>query len=135
MAEKDKSIFGPVAVTPSITKQSSMDGTTKIDEEGAGLNIDTKYGNFNLSKSKNTQSYSGDSKSYSSKYKGVSYDKEFKTGSDSKISVSANVGKTEDPFGKKGTTKGGRLSYTKNFNEGGFTHTKPIQKKYYKDIL
>jgi hypothetical protein len=33
MSEKKsiKDVIGPVAVTPSITKQSSMDGTTKLD--------------------------------------------------------------------------------------------------------
>jgi hypothetical protein len=130
-----KDVIGPVAVTPSIRKQSSIDGTTKLDDEGLGLQIDTKYGTVNLTKSKNTQSYSGDPSKYTSKYKGVSYDKEFKTGKDSRLNLSANVGKTEDPMGKKGTTKGGTLSFTKQFNEGGFSHTKPIQKKYYKDIL
>tara|TARA_B110000503_G_scaffold124821_1_gene191745 strand:+ start:39 stop:455 length:417 start_codon:yes stop_codon:yes gene_type:complete len=136
-SKKEKSIFGPVSVTPSITKQSSMDGTTKIDDEGAGLLIGTKYGNLNISKNKNTQSYSQDpsGKGYTSKYKGIAYDKEFEVGKNSKFNVSANVGKTEDPTGKKGTTKGGRISFTKNFNTGGFSHTKAVQKKYYKDIL
>ena len=137
VSKKEKSIFGPVSVTPSITKQSSMDGTTKIDDEGAGLLIGTKYGNLNISKNKNTQSYSQDpsGKGYTSKYKGIAYDKEFEVGKNSKFNVSANVGKTEDPTGKKGTTKGGRISFTKNFNTGGFSHTKAVQKKYYKDIL
>jgi hypothetical protein len=132
-----KDLIGPIEVTPSVTKQSSVDGTTKIDDEGAGLRVGTKYGNLNISKNKNTQSYSQDpsGKGYTSKYKGVSYDKEFKTGKNSRLNISANVGKTEDPMGKKGTTKGGTLSFTKQFNEGGFSHTKPIQKKYYKDIL
>jgi hypothetical protein len=123
-SKKEKSFFGPVSVTPSITKQSSMDGTTKIDDEGAGLLIGTKYGNLNISKNKNTQSYSQDpsGKGYTSKYKGIAYDKEFEVGKNSKFNISANVGKTEDPTGKKGTTKGGRISFT-------------IQKKYYKDIL
>jgi hypothetical protein len=136
-SKKEKSFFGPVSVTPSITKQSSMDGTTKIDDEGAGLLIGTKYGNLNISKNKNTQSYSQDpsGKGYTSKYKGIAYDKEFEVGKNSKFNISANVGKTEDPTGKKGTTKGGRISFTKKFNTGGFLHTKAVQKKYYKDIL
>jgi hypothetical protein len=29
-----------------------------IDDEGAGLQIDTKFGTFNITKSKNTQSFS-----------------------------------------------------------------------------
>jgi membrane protein involved in colicin uptake len=47
-----KDLIGPVAVTPSITKQSSVDGTTKIDNEGAGVRVGTKYGNINISKNK-----------------------------------------------------------------------------------
>ena len=110
-----KELIGPVAVTPSVTKQSSMDGTTKIDNEGAGVRIGTKY------KNTNTQTYSQDpsGKGYTSKYKGLSYDKEFEIGKDSKLSISANVGKTQDPTGKKSNTKGGTLSFTKNFNVGG----------------
>ena len=116
-----KDLIGPVAVTPSITKQSSVDGTTKIDNEGAGVRVSTKYGNINISKNKNTQTYSQDpsGKGYTTSYKGLSYDEEFKVGKDSKLSISANVGKTKDPTGKKGDTKGGTLSFTKNFNKGG----------------
>jgi hypothetical protein len=114
-----KDFIGPVAVTPSIKKQSSIDGTRKLDDEGAGLQIDTKFGTFNLNKNKNTQSYTGDSKKYTSKYKGVSYDKEFKVGDSSRINISANVGRTKDPMDKKGTTKGGTLSFTKTFKKGG----------------
>jgi hypothetical protein len=50
-------------------------------------------------------------------------------GKNSKFNISANVGKTEDPTGKKGTTKGGRISFTKKFNTGGFLHTKASTKK------
>ena len=116
-----KDLIGPVEVTPSITKQSSVDGTTKIDNEGAGVRVSTKYGNINISKNKNTQTYSQDpsGKGYTTSYKGLSYDKEFEVGKDSKLSISANVGKTKDPTGKKGDTKGGTLSFTKKFNEGG----------------
>jgi hypothetical protein len=114
-----KDVIGPVVVTPSIGKQSSMDGTAKVDDEGAGLQIDTKFGTFNITKSKNTQSVSGDPNKYTSKQKGVSYDKEFKVGDSSRINLSANVGKTKDPMGKKGTTKGGALSFTKEFKKGG----------------
>jgi hypothetical protein len=116
-----KDVIGPVAVTPSIRKQSSIDGTAKLDDEGSGLQIDTKFGTFNITKSKNIQSFAGDPNKYTSKQKGVSYDKEFKVGDSSRINLSANVGKTKDPMGKKGTTKGGVLSFTKEFNKGGLT--------------
>jgi hypothetical protein len=118
MAKKKsiKDFIGPVAVSPSIRKQSSIDGTRKLDDEGAGLQIDTKYGTLYLDKNKNTQSYTGDSKKYTSKYKGVSYDKEFKLGDDSRVNISANYGKNKDPMGKEGTTKGGKIIFTKNLN-------------------
>jgi hypothetical protein len=54
-----------------------------------------------LDKNKNTQSYSGDSKKFTSKSKTVSYDKEFKVGDSSRINISANVGKTKNPMGKR----------------------------------
>jgi hypothetical protein len=56
MAKKKsiKDFVGPVAVTPSIRKQSSIDGTRKLDDEGAGLQIDTKYGTLYLDKKKKT---------------------------------------------------------------------------------
>jgi hypothetical protein len=54
MSEKKslKDLIGPIEVTPSVTKQSSIDGTTKIDNEGVGLRVGTKYGNLNISKNK-----------------------------------------------------------------------------------
>jgi hypothetical protein len=131
MSEKKslKDLIGPIEVTPSVTKQSSIDGTTKIDNEGAGLRVGTKYGNLNISKNKNTQSYSQDpsGKGYTTKYKGASYDKEFKVGDSSRINLSANVGKTKDPMGKKGTTKGGTLSFTTTYTEGGDVDAKVKQ--------
>lgn len=114
-----KDVIGPVAVTPSIRKQSSVDGIAKLDDEGKGLQIDTKFGTFNITKSKNTQSFAGNPNKYTSKRKGVSYNKEFKTGDRSRINLSANVGKTKDPMGTKRTTKGGALSFTKEFSRGG----------------
>jgi hypothetical protein len=39
MSEKKslKDLIGPIEVTPSVTKQSSIDGTTKIDNEGVWI--------------------------------------------------------------------------------------------------
>ena len=50
-----------VDVAPYIIKQTTQSGKTKIDDQGVGLDIYSKYGNFGISKNKNTQSSGGNS--------------------------------------------------------------------------
>ena len=101
---------------PYIIKQSSQSGKTKIDDQGVGLDIYSKYGNFGISKNKNTQSSGGDS--LKTKSKNITYGKNFKVGKSSNITIEGNYGQSKNKFNKN-TTKGGKITFKKTFSKGG----------------
>tara|TARA_R110000824_G_scaffold3618_1_gene17122 strand:- start:1277 stop:1906 length:630 start_codon:yes stop_codon:yes gene_type:complete len=105
-----------VDVAPYIIKQSSQSGNTKIDDQGVGLDIYSKYGNFGISKSQNTQTQ-GDNK-LKTKSKNITYGKNIKVGKSSNITIEGNYGKSKNKFDKQ-TTKGGKITFTKKFSRGG----------------
>ena len=105
-----------VDVAPYIIKQSSQSGNTKIDDQGVGLDIYSKYGNFGISKNKNTQTQ-GDNK-LKTKSKNITYGKNIQVGKSSNITIEGNYGKSKNKFDKR-TTKGGKITFTKKFSKGG----------------
>ena len=105
-----------VDVSPYIIKQSSQDGNTKIDDKGAGLDIFSKFGNVGISANKNTQSSGGNS--LKTKSKNITYGKNFKVGDSSSITLEGNYGKSKNKFSNR-TTKGGKITFTKSFSDGG----------------
>jgi hypothetical protein len=114
-----------VDVAPYIIKQSSQSGNTKIDDSGVGLDIYSKYGNFGISKNKNTQSSGGSS--LKTKSKNITYGKNIKVGKSSNITIEGNYGKSKNKFDKR-TTKGGKITFTKKFSEGGQNKIKKVIK-------
>ena len=114
-----------VDVAPYIIKQSSQSGNTKIDDQGVGLDIYSKYGNFGISKNKNTQSSGGSS--LKTKSKNITYGKNIKVGKSSNITIEGNYGKSKNKFDKR-TTKGGKITFTKKFSEGGQNKIKKVIK-------
>jgi len=115
-----KEKLGPVQVSPSVTKQSSVEGKVKSDVTSGGLGVGTKYGNINLRKTDTTESMSGFT-DYKTKDKSVSYDKRFKTGKNSHLDLSLNKGKSKSSTGFKTQTKGATITFTKTFTTGGYT--------------
>ena len=122
----DKGIFanikkkiGPVQVSPSMTKQSTVEGKIKSDISSGGLGIGTKYGNLNLRKTDTTESMKG-FKDYKTKDKSISYDKRFKTGKNSYLDLTLNKGKSKSSSGFKTKTKGATVTFTKTFSTGGY---------------
>ena len=105
-----------IDVAPYIIKQSSQDGNTKIDDKGVGLDIYSKYGNFGISKNKNTQTHGKNS--LKTKSKNLTYGKNFKVGDSSNVTLEGNYGKSKNKFSNR-TTKGGKITFTKSFNQGG----------------
>ena len=105
-----------VDVSPYIIKQSSQDGNTKIDDQGVGLDIYSKYGNFGISKNKNTQSSGGNS--LKTKSKNITYVKNIKVGKSSNVTIEGNYGKSKNKFSDR-TTKGGKITFVKQFSKGG----------------
>ena len=107
--------MGKFDVAPYIIKQSSQDGNTKIDDKGIGLDIYSKYGNFGVSKNKNTQTQG--SNKLKTKSKNITYGKNIKVGKSSNITIEGNYGKSKNKFSDR-TTKGGKITLTKNFSKG-----------------
>jgi len=105
-----------VDISPYIIKQSSQSGNTKIDDQGVGLDIYSKYGNFGISKNKNTQTQ-GDNK-LKTKSKNITYGKNIKVGKSSNVTIEGNYGKSKNKFSDR-TTKGGKITFTKSFSGGG----------------
>ena len=105
-----------VDISPYIIKQSSQDGNTKIDDKGVGLDIYSKYGTVGISANKNTQSSGGNS--LKTKSKNITYGKNFKVGDSSSITLEGNYGKSKNQYSNR-TTKGGKITFTKSFSDGG----------------
>ena len=117
---KLKEFIGPVAITPSVRKQDTIDGKNKSSSTGGGITLDTKFGTITLDKDNNISSYDG-GKDYKTDTKKITYGKDFDT-KFGKISVSGNKGKTKHAGGKS-KTKGGSISITKTFVNGGLVKT------------
>ena len=113
---KLKEFIGPVAVTPNVRKQETIDGKNKSSNTGVGITLDTKFGTITLDKNNNISSFDG-GKDYETDTKKITFGKDFDT-KFGKISVSGNIGKTKHPGGKS-KTKGGSVSITKTFRSGG----------------
>jgi len=109
-----------VDVAPYLIKQTTQSGKTKIDDQGVGVDIYSKYGNFGVSKNKNTQSSGGNS--LKTKSKNITYGKNIKVGKSSNITIEGNFGKSKNKFNKQ-TTKGGKITFTKKFSKGGPLNT------------
>ena len=137
--KKLKDLIGPVAVTPSVTKQSQITGTGKLDTQGTGVTIEGKFGSINLNKGRVTESpKAARGHSFTTKSKGINYRKQFKPNKKTTVELNLNKGKTQDYYKEKRGTHGGSLSITRVLggkSTGGFIHNKSSQKKYYKDII
>jgi len=105
-----------IDVSPYIIKQSSQDGKFKSDDSGFGADVYSKYGNFGVSKTKNTQTYDGKNK-VTTKSKNLTYGKNFKVGDSSSITLEGNYGKSKNQFSRS-DTKGGKITLTKSFSKG-----------------
>ena len=118
MADKKiiKKIIGPVAVTPELRKQESVDVDVKTSEKGGGVRVDTKYGYITLDKDKVTHSSSNqpDFKT-DTKRIGVGKEIDIKGG---KLSIDLNKGKTKSSTDES-KTKGVRITLRKSLKKGG----------------
>ena len=118
MADKKiiKKIIGPVAVTPELRKQESVDGDVKTSEKGGGVRVDTKYGYITLDKDKVKYSSSNQTDfKTDTKRIGVGKDFDIKGG---KLSIDLNKGKTKSSTDES-KTKGIRITLRKSIKKGG----------------
>ena len=106
-----------IDIAPYIIKQSSTEGKFKSDDSGFGADIYSKYGNIGVSKNKNKQSFDGGDELETTS-KNITYGKNFKTGDSSSLTLEANYGKSKNKY-RKSDTKGGKITFTKSFSQGG----------------
>ena len=106
-----------VDIAPYIIKQSSTEGKFKSEDSGLGLDIYSKYGNLGVSKNQNKQSFDGGDELETTS-KNITYGKNFKTGDSSSLTLEANYGKSKNKY-RKSDTKGGKITFTKSFSQGG----------------
>lgn len=111
------------SITPRISKGTSVSEGTKTDSSMTGLSVNTKAGEFTVSRSK----ADSDDNRYKQKQKEdkLEYRKEIPVGEKGKVNINASVGKANsevegyDDSKRKQTTKGGGISYTHSFKKGG----------------
>ena len=106
-----------IDVSPYIIKQSSSEGKFKSDDSGFGADVYSKYGNFGVSKNKNKQSFDG-GEELETTSKNLTYGKNFKIGDSSSLTVEGNYGQSKNKY-RKSDTKGGKITFTKSFSQGG----------------
>ena len=106
-----------IDIAPYIIKQSSTEGKFKSDDSGFGADIYSKYGNIGVSKNKNKQSFDG-GEELETTSKNLTYGKNFKIGDSSSLTVEGNYGQSKNKY-RKSDTKGGKLTFTKSFSQGG----------------
>ena len=130
--EKDNSYFsdliGPVDVTPRVETGTRVDNATEIKDKVIGVNIDSKFGNIDISKKKEDISSPMGTDKVSST--GVRYSKDFQSG----FGAEAAITKRESEAFGKATDKRVVVRYKKTFVGGGEVElTKG--KDYIKDLL
>ena len=128
---KDNSYFsdllGPVDVTPRVEAGTRFENATEIKDKVIGVNINSKFGNVDISKKKEDISYPGGSEKVNST--GIQYRKDFESG----FGAEAGITKRDSEFGKS-TDKRAIVRYKKTFVDGGEVElTKG--KDYIKDLL
>ena len=124
---KLKDLIGPITVSPSGTKETTVEGKVKRDTKAGSVGVGTKFGNITLSKSNVTESMPGYS-DYKTKSKGVSYDKRFNVGKNSTLDVGVRSGKSKSSFGQDSKTKGATVTFTKTFKHGGMNSCRGMGK-------
>ena len=129
--EKDNSYFsdlvGPVDVTPRVETGTRFENATEIKDKVIGVNINSKFGNVDISKKKEDINYPGGSEKVNST--GIQYRKDFESG----FGAEAGITKRDSEFGKS-TDKRVLVRYKKTFVDGGEVElTKG--KDYIKDLL
>ena len=126
-SEYIKDLVGPVDVTPRVEAGTRFENATEIKDKVIGVNIDSKFGNIDISKKKEDISYPGGSTKVSST--GINYRKDFESG----FGAEAGITKRDSDFGKS-TDKRAIVRYKKTFKSGGSVEVGK-GKDYIKDLI
>lgn len=132
--EKDNSYFsdliGPTVVTPRVEGGTRQESGAIIQDKGVGVNIESKFGNLDISKKEEKiSSPRGDLKIDSTT---GAYEKKFESG----IGIKGSVTKRDPDQGKNEIDKRVTLTYEKKFGKkkGGLVEIGK-GKDYIKDLL
>jgi hypothetical protein len=126
-SEYIKDLVGPVDVTPRVEAGTRFENATEIKDKVIGVNIDSKFGNIDITKKKEDINYPGGSDKVSST--GIQYRKDFESG----FGAEAGITKRESEFGKS-TDKRAVVRYKKTFTKGGSVEVGK-GKDYIKDLI
>jgi len=115
--EKDNSYFsdlvGPVDVTPRVEAGTRVENATEIKDKVVGVNIQSNFGNIDISKKKEDISSPMGMDKVSSK--GIRYTKDFESG----FGAEAGITKRDSETFGKGTDKRAVVRYKQTFTTGG----------------
>jgi hypothetical protein len=126
-SEYVKDLLGPVDVTPRVEAGTRFENATEIKDKVVGVNIDSKFGNIDITKKKEDINYPGGSEKVSST--GIQYKKDFESG----FGAEAGVTKRNMETGKS-TDKRAVLRYKQTFTKGGEVEVGK-GKDYIKDLI
>jgi hypothetical protein len=126
-SEYVKDLLGPVDVTPRVEAGTRFENATEIKDKVVGVNIDSKFGNIDITKKKEDINYPGGSEKVSST--GIQYKKDFESG----FGAEAGVTKRNMETGKS-TDKRAILRYKQTFTKGGEVEVGK-GKDYIKDLI
>ena len=107
-------LMGPFEVSPSVTKQTTVEGKISRDTKAASLGIGTKFGNIRVGKSDTTERMVG-AGDYKTKSKDIAYDKRINIGKNTTLDVLLKQGESRPSIGDASKTKGASLTITKKF--------------------
>jgi hypothetical protein len=127
-SEYIKDLVGPVDVTPRIETGTRVENATEIKDKVVGVNIESKFGNIDISKKKeDINSPIGTDKVSS---KGIRYTKDFESG----FGAEAGITKRDSEAFGKATDKRAVVRYKQTFTKGGSVEVGK-GKDYIKDLI
>jgi hypothetical protein len=127
-SEYIKDLVGPVDVTPRVEAGTRFENATEIKDKVIGVNIESKFGNIDISKKKEDISSTMGTDKVSST--GIRYTKDFESG----FGAEAGITKRDSEAFGKATDKRAVVRYKKTFTKGGLIEVGK-GKDYIKDLI
>ena len=127
-SEYIKDLVGPVDVTPRVEAGTRFENATEIKDKVIGVNIESKFGNIDISKKKEDISSTMGTDKVSST--GIRYTKDFESG----FGAEAGITKRDSEAFGKATDKRAVVRYKKTFTKGGSVEVGK-GKDYIKDLI
>jgi hypothetical protein len=127
-SEYIKDLVGPVDVTPRVEAGTRFENATEIKDKVVGVNIESKFGNIDISKKKEDISSPMGTDKVSSK--GIRYTKDFESG----FGAEAGITKRDSEAFGKATDKRAVIRYKQTFTKGGEVEVGK-GKDYIKDLI